>query len=74
MLVRTAASGVLEGVLRSHGDVIRSSCRGAHGKDCLRSWGIEGSDAEEQREYLLQSADLYTQHGWPSDNDEEMFD
>ena len=60
--------------MRGHGDAIRSSCRSAHGKACLHRWGIEVGDAEEQREYLLQSADLYTKHGWPSDEDGECFD
>ena len=74
MLARSAASGVLEGVLRGHGDALGASCRAPHGKACLRRWDIEVSDVEEQREFLLQSADLYTEYGWPSDEDDVCFD
>lgn len=71
MLARTAASGALEGVLRSDADVIHSSCRGVHGKTCMSRWGIEIGDAAEQREHLLQCADLYTAHGFQSDDDDD---
>lgn len=71
MLSRTAASGVLEGVLQGHAEALRKGSRSAPGKACLARWDVEVTDADEQREALLHSAGLYREVDWPSGDDDD---
>lgn len=70
-LSRTVASGMFDGVLKGHADVIKGAARTGTGKACLARWDIQGEDAMEQREHLLRSAELYRDLDWPSSSDDE---
>jgi hypothetical protein len=70
MLTRTAASGVLEEYLAGHAESLKNGSRTANGRACLARWDMELTEVEECRETLMQSAGLYREFDWPSDEED----
>jgi hypothetical protein len=61
-LSRLSASDGFQGVLRQAAQHVARLGGGAAGRACLAEWGYAGSDVDELREVLLESAARYSRH------------